>query len=221
MEKIFNQKSFNYFVWTPLGSNVNTYINFCLQVLFKESAAWYFLHILPPLSLVPAAILPPVWQICHQCRDTGGAPWLANISANFRKKFETVLMGYSGDGGKLVRYFFRKWTKKLFLSTACLFDLLSANLLTYIILDCLVYCYLCNCIIADSGRLFRVFSGRPNIFFFWNCFFYSQRKATSFYSVFFKARRQVCCSGGGVDQPAGGGWGPTVRGPHRPSGRAH
>ncbi len=25
--------------------------------------------------------------------DTGGAPLLANISANFRKKFETVLMG--------------------------------------------------------------------------------------------------------------------------------
>ncbi len=34
--------------------------------------------------------------------DTGGAPWLANISANFRKKFETVLMGYSGAGGKLI-----------------------------------------------------------------------------------------------------------------------
>jgi hypothetical protein len=27
--------------------------------------------------------------------DTGGALLLANISANFRKKFETVLMGYS------------------------------------------------------------------------------------------------------------------------------
>ena len=34
--------------------------------------------------------------------DTGGAPLLANISANFRKKFETVLMGYSGAGGKLI-----------------------------------------------------------------------------------------------------------------------
>ena len=33
--------------------------------------------------------------------DTGGALWLANISGNFRKKFETVLMGYSGAGGKL------------------------------------------------------------------------------------------------------------------------
>ena len=35
--------------------------------------------------------------------DTGGPPWLANISANFReKKFETVLMEYSGAGGKLI-----------------------------------------------------------------------------------------------------------------------
>ncbi len=34
--------------------------------------------------------------------DTGGAPLLANISANFRKKFETVLMGYSGAEGKLI-----------------------------------------------------------------------------------------------------------------------
>jgi hypothetical protein len=31
--------------------------------------------------------------------DTVSAPLLANISANFRKKFETVLMGYSGAGG--------------------------------------------------------------------------------------------------------------------------
>jgi hypothetical protein len=33
--------------------------------------------------------------------DTGGAPLLANISAN-SKKFETVLMGYSGDERKLI-----------------------------------------------------------------------------------------------------------------------
>ncbi len=38
--------------------------------------------------------------------DTGGAPLLANISANFRKKFETVLMGYSGAGGKLINILF-------------------------------------------------------------------------------------------------------------------
>jgi hypothetical protein len=32
--------------------------------------------------------------------DTGGAPWLANISAKFLKKFETVQMEYSEAGGK-------------------------------------------------------------------------------------------------------------------------
>ncbi len=34
--------------------------------------------------------------------DTGGAPWLANISSNFSKKLETVLMEYSGAGEKLI-----------------------------------------------------------------------------------------------------------------------
>ncbi len=34
--------------------------------------------------------------------ETGGQPWAANIYANFRKKFETVLIGYSGAGGKLI-----------------------------------------------------------------------------------------------------------------------
>ncbi len=32
--------------------------------------------------------------------DTGRAPWLVNISANFWKKFEMVLMEYSGAGGE-------------------------------------------------------------------------------------------------------------------------
>ncbi len=41
MQKIFNQRSFNYLVWTPLGSRVNLKIHFCLQVHFKVSAAWY------------------------------------------------------------------------------------------------------------------------------------------------------------------------------------
>jgi hypothetical protein len=45
MAKNFNQTIFNYFVWTPLGSRVNIYINFCLQI---------------PVSLTPVANLPPV-----------------------------------------------------------------------------------------------------------------------------------------------------------------
>ncbi len=34
--------------------------------------------------------------------DTGGQPWAANISANFRKKFETAQMVYLGAWGKLL-----------------------------------------------------------------------------------------------------------------------
>ena len=34
--------------------------------------------------------------------DTGGKPWAANISTNFRKKFETTLMVYSRAWGKLI-----------------------------------------------------------------------------------------------------------------------
>ncbi len=51
--------------------------------------------ILPPVSLTPVANLPPVTLIpvvhlyCEYLRE-------------FSKKFETVLMGYSGAGGKLI-----------------------------------------------------------------------------------------------------------------------
>ena len=57
MEKTFKLQSFNNFVWTPLGSRVNIYINFCLQVHFKVSAAWYCCHYLPTVSTTPVANL--------------------------------------------------------------------------------------------------------------------------------------------------------------------
>ncbi len=72
MEKIFNLKNFNNFVWSPLGSRGNIYINFCLQVHFHVSAAWYCSHYLPPVSMTPVVNLPPVSlipvAICHQRR---------------------------------------------------------------------------------------------------------------------------------------------------------
>jgi hypothetical protein len=74
MAKIFKLKNFNYFVWTPLGSRVNIYIKFCLQVQFKMTAALYCTHYLPPVSLTPVANLPPASLIP-----------VAIISANFRK----------------------------------------------------------------------------------------------------------------------------------------
>ncbi len=57
MQKIFNRKSFNYLVWTPLGSKVNLYKHFCLQVHFKVSAAWYCSHYLPPVANLPPVSL--------------------------------------------------------------------------------------------------------------------------------------------------------------------
>jgi hypothetical protein len=47
------------------------------------------------VSFTPVANLPPVSLIPV-------ATWLANISSNFRKKFETVLLEYSEAGGKLI-----------------------------------------------------------------------------------------------------------------------
>ncbi len=58
-------------------------INFCLQVQFKMTAAWYCTHYLPPVSLTPVANLTPAslipvairhrrhwhrWQICRRYR---------------------------------------------------------------------------------------------------------------------------------------------------------
>ncbi len=90
MEKIFNQKNFNNFVWSTLGSRGNLYINFCLQIHFQVSAAWYFSHYLPPVSMTLVENLPPVllipvaichrrrwhwWQICRQCQQHKGNWW--------------------------------------------------------------------------------------------------------------------------------------------------
>ncbi len=50
----------------------NIHINFCLQVHFKVSAAWYCPHYLPPVSLTRVANLPLVSLMpvanCHRCR---------------------------------------------------------------------------------------------------------------------------------------------------------
>jgi hypothetical protein len=115
MEKIFNQKNFNYFVWTPLGSRVNIYINFRLQFHFKDSAAWFCFHILPPVSLTPCRryhwyryrIVIPVYCIISLTTVANLPPVsltpvvLLDLRREFSTKFDTVLMGYSGAGGKL------------------------------------------------------------------------------------------------------------------------
>ncbi len=57
--KIFNQRSFKYFVWTPLGSRVNLKIIFFFKYAFRckqSDCSHYF----PPVLLIPKAI-------CHWC----------------------------------------------------------------------------------------------------------------------------------------------------------
>ncbi len=44
-----------------------------------------------PVATLPAGVV-----------DTSGAPWLANISVNFRKKFELSLMLFSRSWGKMI-----------------------------------------------------------------------------------------------------------------------
>jgi hypothetical protein len=106
MEKIFNKKIFYDFFWTPLGSRVSIYIVF-FQVHFKLSAVWSFFPLfatsviytsgkfsasvvdsggnLPPVSTTLAKI---VEKFAAGDVDTGGAPWIVNISENFRKNLK-------------------------------------------------------------------------------------------------------------------------------------
>jgi hypothetical protein len=93
MEKIFNQKNFNNFVWSPSGSRGNKCINFCLQVHFQVSAAWHCSHYLPPVSTTQgelvakfaAGVVDTGGKFAAGVVDTGGAPWLANIPRIFEK----------------------------------------------------------------------------------------------------------------------------------------
>jgi hypothetical protein len=93
MAKIFKLKNLNHFVWTPLGSRVNTYINFCLQVQIKMNAALYCTHYLPPVLLTPVVNLPPVSttlaklveKFAAGVADTGGkvAAGVVDTGSNF------------------------------------------------------------------------------------------------------------------------------------------
>jgi len=64
----------------------------------------------PLVSLSSEANLPPVStklvklaeKLATGIVDTGGAPRLVNISANFQKNIGLVSMEYSGAGGKLI-----------------------------------------------------------------------------------------------------------------------
>ncbi len=106
MEKIFNQKNFSNFIRSPLDSRGNIYINFCLQVHFQVSAAWYCSNYLPPVSITPVANLPPVSlipvAICCRCRWHRWCTLTCEYLREFSKKFEMILMLLSGAWGKVI-----------------------------------------------------------------------------------------------------------------------
>ncbi len=102
--KNLQQKNFNNLVWTSLGSKVNIYINSCLQVHFKVSAAN-----LPPVLLIPVAICHRrrryrgyQWQICHRCRWHRRCTLTCEYLREFSKKFEMTLMLFLGAWGKVI-----------------------------------------------------------------------------------------------------------------------
>jgi hypothetical protein len=82
IEKIFKQKNFNNFVWAPLGSRVNIYINFCLLTL----------RCLQP-DIVPI--------IFHRCCWHRWCTLTCEYLREFSKNFEMILMLFSGAWGKV------------------------------------------------------------------------------------------------------------------------
>ncbi len=120
MEKIFNLKNFNNFVWSTLGSRGNIYINFCLQVHFQVSAAWYCSHYLPPVSTTQGELVAKFaagvvdtaaichrcywhrWQICHRCQRHQWCTLTCEYLREFSKKSEMILLLLSGAWGKVI-----------------------------------------------------------------------------------------------------------------------
>ncbi len=100
MEKIFDQKSFNYFFRTPLssGRNINFFLKFTLM--------WQQYDIIPTIfhrcrwhrRQLAASVVDAGGKFATSVVDTGRAPSLANISANFR-----TLMLFSGTWRKMIQ----------------------------------------------------------------------------------------------------------------------
>ncbi len=78
MEKIFKHL-------LPLGSRINIYVNWCLQVHFNYGGD-----------------KGNCWQICHRCRWHLWCTLNCEYLREFSKKFEMILVLLSGDWGKLI-----------------------------------------------------------------------------------------------------------------------
>jgi hypothetical protein len=125
MEKIFNQKNFNYFVWTPLFLPSSSLSGICSLILFPlfatgvvDTGGKFAAGIvdtggnLPPVSLIPVANLLPVslipvaichrqWQFATGVVDTSGK-FAAGI-VDTGSKFATSINNTSKNGGKICR----------------------------------------------------------------------------------------------------------------------
>jgi hypothetical protein len=118
MQKIFNHKSFNYLVWTPLVSIVNLRNIFAFKFTLRSQQP----DVVPIICISKGAPLVSLILVSTTlaklvAKFAVGVTLVANlppVSLNwwctftceylreFSKKIETVLMGYSGAGGKLI-----------------------------------------------------------------------------------------------------------------------
>jgi hypothetical protein len=94
MEKIFNQKSFHYFFWTPLGSRVSIWINFFLQKpaeLVAKVAA----------GVVDTAVrIDPSRYYTHY--DMHGFP-TQRVQECFHRLWEQAFVGGGEGGGRVLQ----------------------------------------------------------------------------------------------------------------------
>ncbi len=123
MEKIFNQKNFNYFVWTPFCRRVNIYIKFlfftftsrCLQPDMVPNHChrrrWNqlgskFATGVNNTSRTGGKICRQChwnwWQICRQCHWHRWCTLTYAYLREFLKKFEMTLTLFSGAWGKRI-----------------------------------------------------------------------------------------------------------------------
>ncbi len=94
--KNLQAEKFNNFVWAPLNSRVNIYINFCLQV---------HLRCLQSVLIICHRCKQHKgnwWQICRRCRWHWWCTLTCEYLRKFSKKFEMTLLLFSGAWGKVI-----------------------------------------------------------------------------------------------------------------------
>jgi hypothetical protein len=103
MEKIFNQKSFKYFVSTALGNRVNIQINFFFKFILRCKQSCIVLVVCHRCYLY-------WWQICRRCRWHQWQiccwccwyGWCTLTCGEFSDEFEMTLVLFSRGWGKMI-----------------------------------------------------------------------------------------------------------------------